>query len=1120
MQQFDEAYRRLNTAQKRAVDAVYGPVLVVAGPGTGKTQLLSARVAQILRATDALPQNILCLTFTESGARNMRDRLVSFIGQEAYDVQIGTYHSFGSTIIGRFPEYFTELRLERPVDELGKRQLLADIIEATDYRSPIKQVRHHLGDLVSTISEVKRGLLSPEDLRLIAQENIAVITDTKDVIARELQPFAARMPSKLAAAGPVFENIARELDRATGPPVEQTGLGPRAAGATIDSLASLAARELQTALEEADHANSTKPLTAWKNKWLAKDEQNQFVLAGELEARRIAALANVLELYQAKLDEQGLYDFDDMILRAITVLEQHDDLRFSLQEQYQFILLDEFQDTNAAQFRLVQLLTDNPASEGKPNVLAVGDDDQAIYAFQGAEYSNMLDFYQAYKDVQVITLEENYRSQVKIVETAAKVAGQIDARLHHHFPGVTKDIRSASTGQPEVQISRRSYRSTVAERTAVAGQIAQLVADGTDPSRIAVLAPKHKYLEPLVPYLQARNLAVSYEKRENILEAPVVRELLTMSKLVLALHGGNHKLADSLWPEVLSYDFWDFSTSDIWKTSWQASDSHKPWSELLLINPEFKHAALLVLTLAGKIETESVEYLLDALIGTTDVATHDRELPSVRSPLRDYYFKTNGETVLYETVTQLTVLRARLREHQTGEGRELKLADLLHFVAAYEAAEQPMLNTSPYNQAANAVQLMTVFKAKGLEFDHVFLVACDDSVWGSKASGIGNRLTLPANLAPIRHAGSTDDERLRLLYVAMTRARHGLHLTSHEQTFSGRLTQAVKYFDESADETGTRQTRILPDTHRPVVVDDSEPPSLEALAMNWQKRHYNSTAPLTELLSERLKRYQLSPTHLTHFLDLKYGGPESFLLGTILRFPSAPSVDASFGNAIHDTLQWLQNELNLRGKLPSATAATQHAQQYLEREAMNDELLAVQKDRAENVLRAYLKQHAVHFQPGNVAEKSFRDEGVIWGGVHLGGKIDLLEIDKASKTITVVDYKTGQLGNDPAKLHRYTLQLYCYKLLVEGSHSYAGYRVDQGRLVFVEPDGSGKIVQKNIQFDQEEVDRTKQLLAAMWQRVQTLAMPDTAAYGDSLKDMLAFEQSLIGDFRTSPPADQ
>lgn len=119
----------------------------------------------------------------------MRERLVSFIGQAAYDVQIGTYHAFGSTIIGRFPEYFTELRLERPVDELGKRQILMDIIENTDYRSPIKQTRHHLGDLVSTISEVKRGLLSPKDLRSVATDNIGAIKQTKQDIAALLAPF-------------------------------------------------------------------------------------------------------------------------------------------------------------------------------------------------------------------------------------------------------------------------------------------------------------------------------------------------------------------------------------------------------------------------------------------------------------------------------------------------------------------------------------------------------------------------------------------------------------------------------------------------------------------------------------------------------------------------------------------------------------------------------------------------------------------------------------------------------------------------------------------------------------------------------------------------------------------
>ncbi|PID99429.1 hypothetical protein CSA80_01560 [Candidatus Saccharibacteria bacterium] len=1093
---FQEVYARLNTAQRAAVDNIYGPVLVIAGPGTGKTQLLSARVAHMLQSTDALPQNILCLTFTENGARNMRERLTQFIGQAAYDVQISTYHGFGSAIINRFPEYFTELRLERSVDELGKRQILADIIEATDYRSPIKQVRHHLGDLINTISEVKRGLLSADDLRAIAKENRRVIAQTQTDIAETLAPFAARMPGKLAVAEPVFQRIREILTEAIR---EQK----------TEHYAKLAAHELETSLEKACDDQSTKALTAWKNRWLAKDADNRYKLAGELEARRIAALAEVLETYQQALAKKGLYDFDDMILRAIDALEQHHELRFTIQEQYQFILLDEFQDTNAAQFKLVQLLTDNPVHEGRPNVLAVGDDDQAIYAFQGAEYSNMLDFYRAYRDVDVISLTENYRSHTAILETAKLITQQISARLDHHFPTITKDIRSSNTKLPAASLERRSFRSAIAERTAIAAEIAALVAAGTKPSHIAVLAPKHKQLEPLVPYLQSQRLPVAYEKRENILEAPVVRELLTMSRLVIALHESNHAVADSLWPEVLSYDFWNFSTADIWQTSWQTSEERKPWSELLLNRAAFRHAALLMLTLAGKVETESVEYILDALIGTTDVATHDRELPSVRSPLREHCLKANGETVLYETVSQLTVLREKLREHQEGEGRELKLADLLAFVSAYEAAEQAMVNTSPYNQAADSVQLMTVFKAKGLEFDHVFLVAADNSVWGSRATGIGNKLTLPANLAYIRHAGSTDDERLRLLYVAITRARFGLHLTSHEQSFSGKQTEPVKYFDEAADENNKKRIRVVPEPYQAVKHDDSEPPSIEALAMNWRQRHYRHDAPLAELLRERLAYYQLSPTQLTRFLDLKYGGPESFFLDSLLRFPSAPTVDIIFGNTMHGTLQWLQNELNKTGKLPSHTAAAQHAARYLDNQALNDEQRIIQTKRAAQSLQAYLTSPAGTFTRGNQAETSFQDEGVFVGEAHIGGRVDLLEINKAEKTITVVDYKTGQLGSDPAKLHRYTLQLYFYKLLVEGSHSFQNYRVEQGRLVFVEPDNDGNIQQKTISFSETQTNRTKQLIRAVWRHVQNLDIPDTSSYGTTLKDIIAFEDSLL-----------
>ncbi|HZM63566.1 MAG TPA: UvrD-helicase domain-containing protein, partial [Candidatus Saccharimonadales bacterium] len=164
---YQEALQKLNTNQRLAVETIDGPVLVLAGPGTGKTQLLGVRAAHILAQTDTLPQQILCLTFTENGAENMRERLTRFIGKEAYDVNISTYHAFGSEIIRRFPEAFSELRLQAPVDELSKHRALQTIVENLRYDDPLKQTQHHIGDLISTISEVKRALLKPRDLRAI-----------------------------------------------------------------------------------------------------------------------------------------------------------------------------------------------------------------------------------------------------------------------------------------------------------------------------------------------------------------------------------------------------------------------------------------------------------------------------------------------------------------------------------------------------------------------------------------------------------------------------------------------------------------------------------------------------------------------------------------------------------------------------------------------------------------------------------------------------------------------------------------------------------------------------------------------------------------------------------------
>ncbi|HUC90011.1 MAG TPA: UvrD-helicase domain-containing protein [Patescibacteria group bacterium] len=1120
MTAYREALNKLNEAQKLAVTTTDGPVLVIAGPGTGKTQLLSVRVARILQETDTLPQNILCLTFTESGAANMRERLTRFIGQSAYDVNIGTYHAFGGDLIRRFPEVFAETRLQSPADELTKRQILREIVEGLSYKDPLKQLRHHLGDLIGTISEVKRALLDTASLRAIASENNSFIVFANSEV-QTVFGSVAKMPGTAAKALPLFEQLFEALQKL----VPEDPIYPQ-----FGSLAQVAVLALRDAILSAQEENSSKPLTAWKNKWLAKDENNQFIIAGSLENRRIQSLADVFEKYQEALAEHGWYDFDDMILRAIQALQDNPDLRYSLQEQYLYILLDEFQDTNAAQLRLVQLLSDNPVNEGRPNILAVGDDDQAIYAFQGAQYSNMLDFYHMYRDVKVVNLTDNYRSSGDILATARNVSIQIEARLEKHFDGMSKELAAANGKLPKrAHLERREFLSDVAQYDWIAQQIKQLIDNGTSPSEIAILAPKHKLLENQVPYLAELGIPVRYEKRENILEAPVVKQLLTMSRLVVALHANDNGQANALWSEVLSFDFWAIPVAELWQLSWAIGDKKREenytWSRALLESdkPYFKNAALFFLRLASLTDIETCEQMLDYLIGSD--ALKIKESLAIRSQLREFY---TGETVqqsnpelFYSTISHLTVLRAKLREYEATQDSSLTLHNLITFVEMYEAAEERMLNTSPYNQQADAVQLMTVFKAKGLEFEHVFLPCMQDDVWGSSSRGNSNKLTLPANLAPIRHAGATDDERLRILFVAITRAKLGLHLTSFAKTYSGKQTKRLKFLDEQEQEDGTFKSLVLPEHAQAVQASDHQAPTLASLELNWHQRHIDArgNADLRGLLSERLEKYQLSPTHLNTFIDTEYGGPDQFFFNVLLRFPTAPSANGQFGDAIHETLEWVQHQTAEQGKAPAITATVQHFAAIMGKRKMTEAQLKLEIERGERALSAYLATRGRIFKPSDKAEHNFRNEGVFVGDVHMAGKVDRMEIDHQNKTITVVDYKTGRSYSrweSTPKLHRYQLQLYCYKLLIEGSHTYKNYKVTHGRLEFIEPDTDNRIHSLELAFKDEEVERTRQLLQAMWQCVKTLEFPDISDYEATMAGIKRLEDDLIATNRVNP----
>jgi RecB family exonuclease len=250
---------------------------------------------------------------------------------------------------------------------------------------------------------------------------------------------------------------------------------------------------------------------------------------------------------------------------------------------------------------------------------------------------------------------------------------------------------------------------------------------------------------------------------------------------------------------------------------------------------------------------------------------------------------------------------------------------------------------------------------------------------------------------------------------------------------------------------------------------------------------------------------------LNVFTDLIYGGPDEFFFHILLRFPRAPTPDVQFGNAIHETLEWMQQQATA-GSLPGSREVVAYFASRMKAKKLPETRLRLEIERGEAVLPVYYAQRKDVFQKPAKAEVSFRDEAVIIGDVHLAGTIDRMEIDKENKTITVVDYKTGKSYSrwaSDAKLHKYRQQLYCYKLLIENSKSYRGYTVTAGRLEFIEPDDENRIHSLDLSFNDAELERTKQLLTAMWQRVKALDFPDVSSYPASLTGIRQFEDDLL-----------
>ena len=492
-EKFQEALAKLNPEQLAAVSKIDGPVLVIAGPGTGKTQILAARIGKILTETDAAAHEILCLTYTDAGAVAMRKRLFDFIGPDAYRVNIYTFHAFCNEIIQENLDYFGKLNLES-LSDLDSAMLFRALVD--DFSND-HLLKRFTGDTYFDAPRLK-GLFST--MKSEAWD--------KPTMAKAIQEYLDDLPNR-------EEYIYKKGNTKTGIKVGD--------------------------LKQKDIDK-------------AHDVMNKLLAA-------VDEYAN----FDKKMKEGSWYDYDDMIIWVLKAFRENEELLRRYQERYQYILVDEFQDTSGSQNELLRFIL---SYWDTPNVFVVGDDDQSIFKFQGANMKNILDFAGDYiNTLQTVVLKHNYRSNQHILDISKALINNNKERLTSQL-SLDKNLQAAHPRFNDLVVEPVicEYQNPAKELADIALQIKQLLAKGTQPGEIAVIYRNHSQVEELLQYLDTQNIAVNTKRKLDIFTLPFGEKIINILKY-LTMEMDSPYSGDELLFEIMHYDFFDIPPIEIAKAS-------------------------------------------------------------------------------------------------------------------------------------------------------------------------------------------------------------------------------------------------------------------------------------------------------------------------------------------------------------------------------------------------------------------------------------------------------------------------------------------------------------------------------------------------------------------------